>query len=113
MLAAVLTLAISNNAVAQQSTTHRKLFTIAGAGGGFTVGLFTGLAKFDDAINSDRKVWTAAIAGGAGGAVGGYFLGRALDKRRDSKKQPPVVQKVAVFPIISKDIKGINLSISF
>jgi len=47
-------------------------------------GLFAGLAAFDDATNSDRKVWTTAILAGVGGAVGGYFLGRALDKRGKS-----------------------------
>jgi len=52
--------------------------------GGFAVGLFAGLAAFDDATNSDRKVWTTAILAGVGGAVGGYFLGRALDKRGKS-----------------------------
>ena len=35
-----------------------------------------------DAINSDRKVWTTAALSAVGGAVGGYFLGRALDKRQ-------------------------------
>lgn len=52
-------------------------WTIAGAGGGFGVGLWAGLTKFDDSINSDRKVWTAAIAGAAAGAVAGYFIGRS------------------------------------
>jgi hypothetical protein len=52
-------------------------WTIAGAGGGFSIGLWAGLTKFDDSINSDRKVWTAAIAGAAVGAVAGYFIGRS------------------------------------
>jgi len=45
------------------------------------MGLLAGLAAFDDSVNSDQKVWTTAIASGVGGAIGGYFLGRALDKR--------------------------------
>jgi hypothetical protein len=64
-----------------ESHKYRTIFTLAGGGGGFAVGVFAGLAAFDDAINSDRKVWTTAILSAAGGAVGGYFLGRALDKR--------------------------------
>ncbi len=60
-----------------ESHKYRTIFTIAGGGGGFAVGLVAGLAAFDDAINSDRKVWTTAALS----AVGGYFLGRALDKR--------------------------------
>jgi hypothetical protein len=66
----------------RESMTYRTIGLVAGAGGGFTLGLFAGLAAFDDAINSDRKVWTAALLSAAGGAVGGYFLGRHFDKRR-------------------------------
>jgi hypothetical protein len=65
---------------------HQHLGTAAGAeetgGGAFALGVFVGLNAFDDAVNSDRKLWTTAALSAAGGAVGGYFLGRALDKRR-------------------------------
>jgi hypothetical protein len=78
----------STSAFGQQSSApsgephkHRTILTLAGGGGGFAVGLFAGLAVFDDATNSDRKVWTTAILAGVGGAIGGYFLGRALDRR--------------------------------
>ena len=64
-----------------ESHKYQTIFTLSGAGGGFTVGLFAGLAAFDDAINSDRKVWTTAALSAVGGAFAGYFLGRALDKR--------------------------------
>ena len=57
-------------------------WTIAGAGGGFGIGLWAGLTKFDDSINSDRKVWTTAIVGAAVGAVSGYFVGRSCAARR-------------------------------
>ena len=65
-----------------ESHKNRTIFTIGGAGGGFALGIAVGLAAFDDATNSDRKVWTTAVLSGIGGAVGGYFLGRALDKRK-------------------------------
>ena len=65
-----------------ESHKYRTILTLAGRGGGFAVGLVAGLAAFDDAINSDRKVWTTAALSAVGGAVGGYFLGRALDKRQ-------------------------------
>ncbi len=65
-----------------ESHKYRTIFTLAGGGGGFAVGLVAGLSAFDDAIDSDRKVWTTAALSAAGGAVGGYFLGRALDKRQ-------------------------------
>jgi hypothetical protein len=64
-----------------ESSKFRAIFTIGGAGGGFALGLAGGVAAFDDAINSDQKVWTTAILAGVAGGVGGYFLGRALDKR--------------------------------
>jgi hypothetical protein len=73
---------------------YRTIFTLAGGGGGFAVGLVAGLAAFDDATNSDRKVWTTAALSAAGGAVGGYFLGRALDKRQ---KKPKVTWMPAEF----------------
>lgn len=52
------------------------LWTSIGAGAGFGLGVYFGLRAFDDAINSDRKVWTAAIAGAAAGGVLGYFVSR-------------------------------------
>jgi hypothetical protein len=64
-----------------ESHKYRTILTLAGGGGGFAIGLFAGLAVFDDATNSDRKVWTTAILAGIGGSIGGYFLGRSLDRR--------------------------------
>jgi hypothetical protein len=69
-----------------ESHKYRTIFTLAGGGGGFAVGLVVGLAAFDDATNSDRKVWTTAALSAVGGAVGGYFLGRILDKRQKKTK---------------------------
>jgi hypothetical protein len=53
-------------------------WTVVGAGAGFGIGLWAGLTAFDDAINSDRKVWTSALVGAAIGGVGGYLISRAL-----------------------------------
>jgi hypothetical protein len=58
------------------STTKKVVWTVVGAGAGFAAGVFLGLAKFDDAINSDRKVWTTAIVCAAAGGVAGAFVGR-------------------------------------
>jgi hypothetical protein len=63
-----------------ESHKYRTILTLAGGGGGFALGLVGGLAAFDDATSSDRKVWATAVISAVGGAVGGYFLGRALDK---------------------------------
>ena len=74
-----------------ESHKYRTMFTLVGAGGGFALGVFAGLAAFDDSVNSDRKVWTTALVSAAGGAVGGYFIGRAVDKRnwKRSSIAPP------------------------
>jgi hypothetical protein len=60
-----------------RSSGRTALWTIVGAGAGFGLGLFLGLNAFDDAVNSDRKVWTSAIAGAAAGGTLGYLVGRA------------------------------------
>ena len=118
-LPGMLMLFISSEAFAQQpagnienSSRYRKIFTIAGGGGGFAVGMFAGLAKFDDAVNSTDKVTTAAVVGGVGGAVGGYFLGRVLDKRRD-RANLARQSTVQLSPLLSKSTRGVHMSLSF
>jgi hypothetical protein len=39
--------------------------------------LFAGLTAFDDAINSDRKVWTSRDRGRAAGGTLAYLISRA------------------------------------
>ena len=63
--------------VAQAQNRGQVLWTVSGAGAGFGVGLWAGLSAFDDAVNSDRKVWTSAIVGAGVGAVAGYLIGRS------------------------------------
>jgi hypothetical protein len=38
------------------------MWTVAGASAGVATGLWVGLTKFDEAINTDRKVWTSATS---------------------------------------------------
>ena len=52
------------------------LWTAVGAAAGFGVGVWAGLHAFDDAIDSDRKVWTTAILSAAAGGVAGLLIGR-------------------------------------
>jgi hypothetical protein len=49
---------------------HVVVWTAVGAGAGFGLGMFVGLNAFDDAVNSDRKLWTtAALTAAAGGTI--------------------------------------------
>jgi hypothetical protein len=79
---------VASNADAQRGSSARVTvtWTVAGAGAGFGIGLWAGLTAFDDAVNSDRKVWTGAVAGAAIGGVAGYLIGRS----RRSRSAPAV-----------------------
>ena len=64
----------------QQSSGRSKGKRIAwialGAGAGFASGVFFGLDWFDDATNSDRKVWLTSISFAAAGAITAALLTR-------------------------------------
>ena len=60
---------------------HTVIWTVSGGAAGFGVGLWAGLSAFDDAVNSDRKVWTSAAVGAGLGALAGYLIGRARNGR--------------------------------
>jgi hypothetical protein len=92
---------------------YRTILTIAGGAGGFAAGVYGGIAAFDDDVYSDRKVWTTAIVSGAGGAVGGYFIGRILDRNRDRANLELFNRRVELSPVLTKDVKGVNISLKF
>jgi hypothetical protein len=60
----------------QSHKNHAVVWTAVGAGGGFALGTVAGLSMFDDAIDSDRKVWTTAVACAAAGGVVAFLLSR-------------------------------------
>jgi peptidoglycan/LPS O-acetylase OafA/YrhL len=78
------------------STTKRVVWTLVGAGAGFAAGVFIGLNKFDDALYSDRKVWTSAIVGAAGGAVAGALLSRPSKQSPSTSKAGQPAERVDV-----------------
>ncbi len=84
------------------------MWTSIGAGAGFGLGLFAGLTAFDDAINSDRKVWTSAIVGAAAGGTLGYLISRARRHRSPSRQaiSPalPPPQMVTTPPLTDRDV---------
>ena len=86
-------LLVSMPATAAHAETGRVVWTAVGAGGGFGIGVWAGLSAFDDAINSDRKVWTSAIVGAGAGAVAGYLIGRARnDRAHPSMRRPAAAE---------------------
>ena len=60
---------------------NRLGWTIAGAAGGFGLGVYLGFKFFDDATYSDRKIWTTTIVSAIAGGVAGYLIGNARRQR--------------------------------
>jgi len=52
------------------------MWVAIGAGAGFGLGLLAGLAAFDEARHSERKIWTTAAVGGVAGGVTAWLLSR-------------------------------------
>src|SRR5687767_5140290 len=78
---------------ADLSAKERHVVRILGTIGGAVLGVFAGyLVSDDDAVEATKKLTrNAAILGTAGG-VGGYFLGRAVDKRISYDTRPDPVR---------------------
>ena len=70
------------------STGKRVMWTVIGAAAGFGAGVYLGLNAFDDAIDSDRKVWTTAIAGAAAGGLAGGLLSRNVGRGARAAVKP-------------------------
>ena len=73
LVASVTPAAAQNGSRASNSSNssagRRVGWALVGAAAGFGLGAWYGLHKFDDAVNSDRKVWTSAIVGAVVGGV--------------------------------------------
>lgn len=92
-VAVTLMVALSPLPAAHAQSRSQVIWTISGAGAGFGVGLWAGLSAFDDAVNSDRKVWTSAIVGAGVGAVAGYLIGGARRNQTHPSTAANVVQR--------------------
>ena len=77
-----------DGAAAAQGRGFKPIWTAVGAGAGFGLGVWAGLTRFDDAINSDRKVWTTAIVSAAIGGVLGYLV-----DRRQARANPSAITR--------------------
>lgn len=88
-------------------------WTAVGAGAGFGVGLWAGLTAFDDAINSDRKVWTSAIVGAVAGGTLSYLLSRTRRQPAPARVFGPAVRRparAAMPPLTDRDISALAAS---
>ena len=95
--------ALSATAQAQPARSiggRTALWTSVGAGAGFGIGLWAGLTAYDDAINSDRKVWTSAIVGAAAGGTLAYLLTRA-------RRKPTRSRVFATPPLSDGDVRAL------
>jgi hypothetical protein len=88
---ALLALLVSSSAVhaddataAARARSFKPVWTAIGAGAGFGLGVWVGFRKFDDAIYSERKIWTTAIVSAAIGGV----LGFLVDRRQARSSNP-------------------------
>ena len=85
----------SQSAAGKSSGGKRAVWIAIGAAAGFGAGVFIGLNAFDDAVDSDRKVWTTAIiAAAAGGVAGGLLsgsIGHAAPTGRPALAKPRVL----------------------
>jgi hypothetical protein len=71
------------SATRARSSSKRVVWTLVGIGAGFAAGLYIGLNAFDDAVNSDQKVWTSALVGAtAGGLAAGCSAATPAALRR-------------------------------
>lgn len=106
----ILACAPAHGQSASRGSGRQVMWTAVGAGAGFGVGLWAGLTAFDDAVNSDRKVWTSAVVGAAVGGVTGYLIGRS---RRD-RTRPATTHTVPTDrPIDSTLMRELARSIRF
>jgi len=72
---------------------ERYVGRIVGTIGGAVLGVFAGyLVSDDDAIEATKKLTRNAALLGAAGGVGGYFLGRAVDKQFSYDNRPDPVR---------------------
>jgi peptidoglycan/LPS O-acetylase OafA/YrhL len=90
MLALTATVAHAQQAASSSHDDHAIAWTAVGAGAGFGVGLVAGLGMFDDAVNSDRKVWTTAVVSAAAGGVVAFLLSRSHKSSRHASATAPL-----------------------
>jgi hypothetical protein len=82
-----------------QGTSHKHKWLIpVGAAAGFGVGLLIGFQEFDEAINSDQKIWTTAIAGGVIGGVVGWLLSRHTSQQKFDWRSGKPSQEFQITP---------------
>lgn len=67
-----------DKALRTHKKSHKWLIPVMAAGG-FAAGMLLGLSAYDEAINSDSKVWTTAVVLGAASGIAGWWTARKID----------------------------------
>lgn len=88
----------------EHARAERKIGKIIGTAGGAGAGFLAGLVlSDDDAIESGRKMTRNVIIGAVAGGVGGYFLGRTLDRFAFAYEPNPVDDSRIVADLIEQE----------
>ena len=93
---------------------ERHVGRIVGTIGGAVLGVFGGyLVSDDDAVEATKKMTRNAILLGAAGGVGGYFLGRAVDKQfsYDNRPDPARIRQAqarAVDAVVKESVRSLS-----
>ena len=87
--------------------TARVVGALLGGLGGFLIAA----ALVDDDRNTSGEFLTALIAGPAAGAIGGYFLGRAIDRRsaRFAYQLDPMLRQGIKERMVEDESRRLNL----
>ncbi|UCF38844.1 MAG: hypothetical protein JSU96_08410 [Acidobacteriota bacterium] len=92
---------------------ERHLWRYVGLAGGAFGGIVVGWSFVDDdAINAERKLATSLSLCAIGGAIGGYLLGRAIDKSTTSYayKADAVQKQQALRSWAKEEVERLNLA---
>lgn len=96
----------------QGSSSRTAVWTAVGIGGGFGIGLVAGLSAFDDAIDSDRKVWTTAIVGAAAGGTLAYLFSRSRRSAPPSPLLSAAPRRQHQAPLDEREIRALAAGVS-
>ncbi|MGI8782546.1 MAG: hypothetical protein ACR2L2_02705 [Acidobacteriota bacterium] len=92
-----------------QARAERKIGKIIGTVGGASAGFLAGFVlSDDDAIEAGRKMTRNVIIGAVAGGVGGYFLGRTVDRFAFNYQPNPVDDSRIIAELIEQQSRKLG-----